>query len=153
MSDEEVEAELRKDGFDPAKLASGEAHATDGEGASRGMPETADKPVAEAKVAKVTPLVRRMRTATWLAAAAFLLVAGAVATMNREDHVASSRAQQAAALRNDAKGECAKARWRACLDRLDQADRLNPEGAQAPAVKSLRKEAEEGLGGGTGAPR
>jgi hypothetical protein len=138
MSDEDVEGELVKEGFDPAKVGSGK-------GAGKGP--VAPVPVTEARVAPVKRLPLHMRNATWLAAAGFLLVLGTVAVMNRDPNVTRSPAQHAAELRNDAKEECAKARWRACLDRLGEADGLDPEGAADTKVKALRKEAEQGVGG------
>jgi hypothetical protein len=138
MSDAEVEAELLKEGFDPADL-----------GSSAG--ETASPPATTAPVRRL-PLARRF--APWAAAAAVALLLGGVAALKKSDDVTRTPAEHAAALRESAREACAKAQWRTCLDRLDKADKYDAVGADDPRVRSLRHEAEQGLGGtGTGAPR
>jgi hypothetical protein len=139
MSDAELEAELIKDGFDPAKLGAGESKA--------GAPAP-DKEATEAKPAPVRRLPLRTRAAPWLMAAAMVaLVVGAIA-VNKNDGGSTHPpppAERAAELRDEAKAECAKAQWQTCLDRLDEADRLDPGGADDATVKALRRQAEEGV--------
>lgn len=52
---------------------------------------------------------------------------------------------RARALRADAMEACERAAWRACLDGLDRARGLDPEGDLAPAVGAARAKAEEAL--------
>jgi hypothetical protein len=53
--------------------------------------------------------------------------------------------EHAAKLREEARKACAKARWRTCLDRLDEADKIDPDRALDPGVRKLREQAKEGL--------
>jgi hypothetical protein len=150
MSDAEVEAELLKDGFDPADLGPSAGKPTgggnDGQGADPNKP-------APAKLAPVRRLPVA-RIASWAVAASLVLIVGTVAVMNRDEGVTRTAADHAAALREQAREACAKAQWRTCLDRLDAADEIDRGGADDPSVKNLRHQAEQGLGGApTGAPR
>ena len=52
---------------------------------------------------------------------------------------------RARSLRADALQACERNEWRPCLDGLDQARALDPEGEQAPAVGAARARAEDGL--------
>ncbi len=58
-------------------------------------------------------------------------------------HGAPAPAERAATLRKDAKAACDQSKWRTCLDRLNDADRLDPAGASE--TQTLRKRAEEEL--------
>lgn len=58
---------------------------------------------------------------------------------------APSPLEDARALRDRALQDCARAAWRACLDGLDQARALDPDGDRAPAVGAARAQAEEAL--------
>jgi hypothetical protein len=163
MSDDEVEAELLKAGFDPATLGSGEAGAGEGAKATTTTPttETATAttgttaetskatPPAESKPAPVRRLPTRTRIAALLAAATLPLLVGAVAAIMVPDLPTATPADHAATLRKEAQEECAEARWGSCLDLLDQADRVHPEGAGDAKVKELRRQAKQGLGRGT----
>jgi hypothetical protein len=138
MSDDEVEAELIKDGFDPAKLRAGGQSTKQGQGAP-------EKQATERKPAPVRRLSFVARTAPWLIAATLITLLGSVGVTSLVGRgQPDSRAQRAATLRNDAKEACAKAQWRTCLDRLDEADDLDRGGANEPSVQALRKQAEEG---------
>lgn len=53
--------------------------------------------------------------------------------------------ERARALRADAQKACDRAAWRACLDGLDQARGLDPEGDREPAIGAARAQAEEAL--------
>jgi hypothetical protein len=157
MTDEEVEADLVKAGFDPAKLAAPQAK----EAAQKDPAQKAeDAEVAaalaaaetDAKPARVRRLPFRGRMAVWLVAAA--VGGGAAATMapGLTGHGDSrSSIERAEALRKDARAACAKAQWRTCLERLDEADRVDPGGASDANVKALREQAERGVGGTGGA--
>lgn len=52
---------------------------------------------------------------------------------------------RARSLRADAMKACERGAWRPCLDGLDQARGLDPEGEQAPAVGAARLRAEDAL--------
>src|SRR5262249_38839182 len=52
---------------------------------------------------------------------------------------------RARALRAEALRACERAAWRACLDGLDEARGLDPDGDRDPAVGAARAAAEEGL--------
>ncbi len=52
---------------------------------------------------------------------------------------------RARALRDDALHACDRGEWRACLDGLDEARGLDPEGNRAPAIGAARAAAAEGL--------
>lgn len=56
-----------------------------------------------------------------------------------------SSLERARALRAEAFEECERSAWRPCLDGLDKARSLDPEGDAAPAVGAARARAEEGL--------
>jgi DNA-directed RNA polymerase specialized sigma24 family protein len=58
---------------------------------------------------------------------------------------APSPLEQARAHRDKALEECARAAWQACLDGLDKARALDPEGDKDPAVGAARQQAEEAL--------
>jgi hypothetical protein len=146
MTDEAVEAELLRDGFDPADLAPRQTEAT--------TMTTAEPPqTGEPKPAPVRRLPVRRQMVAWLVAANLALVAGAgTMTTGLTGGHAPSAAEQGAALRDGAKAACAKAQWRACLDDLDEADRVDPGGADEVDARELRQKAERALGGGR-APR
>jgi hypothetical protein len=156
MSDAEVEAELLKDGFDPADLVP-----SDGEKAAPGKPTGGGKDGQDADPNKSAPAklapVRRLpvgRIASWAVAASVVLIVGTVAVMNRDQGVTRTAADRAAELREQAREACANAQWRTCLDRLDSADEIDHAGADDPSVKNVRHQAEQGLGSAPpGAPR
>jgi hypothetical protein len=100
----------------------------------------------------VTRLPLRTRAAPWLIAATLTLTLVGLVSINTVSLVSHPRpqsaAERAAALRSDAEAACEQAKWRACLDRLDEADQLDPAGARETPVQTLRKKAEDALGGG-----
>jgi hypothetical protein len=53
--------------------------------------------------------------------------------------------EQAKKLRAEATEACDREDWRGCLDKLDEAAELDPEGAKAAGVVELRKRAEDAL--------
>jgi hypothetical protein len=129
MSDQELEAELLKDGFDPKDLESPKIE----------TPESKSKPAP----------VRRLpvrRAAPWLIAATLTFTLIGLATMNVVTVVgqgAPDPAERAGTLRKDAKAACDQSKWRTCLDRLNDADQLDPAGASG--TQALRKKAEDEL--------
>jgi DNA-directed RNA polymerase specialized sigma24 family protein len=58
---------------------------------------------------------------------------------------APSPLEDARALRDKALDDCARAAWDACLDGLDKARALDPDGDKAPRIGDARKRAEEAL--------
>ena len=60
--------------------------------------------------------------------------------------VGSPRPQKdAPALRHDALAACDAGEWRECLDDLDEARDLDPDGDEAPAIREARERAERAL--------
>ncbi|MBW2528240.1 MAG: sigma-70 family RNA polymerase sigma factor [Deltaproteobacteria bacterium] len=57
----------------------------------------------------------------------------------------SPAAERAVELRREALEACDAERWSACLDRLDRARRLDPAGADDPAIRAARRRASEAL--------
>src|SRR5689334_21878525 len=53
--------------------------------------------------------------------------------------------EEARALRDKALENCAKSEWQPCLDGLDKAKALDPDGDRDPAVGEARKKAEDAL--------
>jgi RNA polymerase sigma factor (sigma-70 family) len=53
--------------------------------------------------------------------------------------------ERARVLRADALRACERKEWRSCLDRLDEARGLDPDGDRAPAIGAARQQAEDGL--------
>ena len=161
MSDAEVEAELLKDGFDPADLGltanekneKAAPHATTGGGNGKEDHADANK-VTPAKLAPVRRLPVAWRLAPLAAAATVAMAFGGRALLTGTGGSTTSTTQHAAELREQARESCAKAQWRTCLDRLDEADEIDRPGADDPRVRDLRHQAEQGLGGaGTSGPR
>ena len=142
MSDEELEAELLKDGFDPAELA----------GHEKARPERAGP--LKAKIGAPTP-IRRTRWTVLLAAAMIVLVAlagGGVAIVasnwergdTRDTHPPPPKTH-AEALRAQGLDACDRDEWKLCLQRLDEAKELDPKGDSAKRVQDARTAAEQAL--------
>src|SRR5260370_24360326 len=91
----------------------------------------------------------RGRAAAWVTAAtvtaAFIGVASRNTVVAVGHGAPDSSAQRAAKLRKDAEQACGQSQWRTCLDRLDEADRLDPATANEPRLQDMRKKAENGL--------
>jgi hypothetical protein len=93
---------------------------------------------------------RRMVRALWLALpAAAALVGGAIALMtsgegDRAGSPGAGHVQAAKSLREKARHECAQNEWKACLDDLDAAKRLDP-GGEDEAIQRERAAAEGAL--------
>lgn len=93
---------------------------------------------------------RRTARASWaayLAAALFTSVALLVWLHSRPNDIAKgpSPQQLAAWQRRDALDDCAEQRWKACLDGLDEAARIDPKGDSAPAIVKARDDARKHL--------
>jgi Asp-tRNA(Asn)/Glu-tRNA(Gln) amidotransferase C subunit len=158
LSDEELDAEMRQDGMDPARapsleqlLAKAKVHAAKLE---------AERP----RVAQAVPLEsetrrRAPRGLVWLLAAALALGVGLVAfaegpaiiayferpqiTPDNERTPAPTPHEVAEKLRDDAMGHCAVASWASCKDKLDEAARLDPAGESETSVQQLRARIDE----------
>jgi hypothetical protein len=140
MSDEEVEAELLKDGFDPADLAESEKAPSS---------QVIALP-AKAKTKTPTP-IRRTRRAVLLAAATVgAMAAGVAVVVSNGGHsgglVSRPRPDpRAEALREQGLDACSRREWRLCLQHLDEAKELDAEGDRAKSVQDARAEARQGL--------
>lgn len=171
MSDDEVEAELLKDGFDPSDLvapalppAGKKALASPAavqpvaasEGPAAGKSEAVGAKKAEpiqAEKTKAPIPLRRTRWQVLLVAATLSTVAlalggmGVVAIALRESDqkVAQSAKKAAAELRAKGFGACDRHEWQMCLSYLDQAKARDSEGDSATRVQQARAEAERAL--------
>jgi len=131
LSDEALDRELADAGVDAKEVRErGRAIAGKLSGAGKGEPG--------APLARVAPF-RRARWAVLMAAALgsiSLAVVGGVEAVGRSPH------RDAAALRAKASGECAGARWKACLDDLNAARALDPAVDEDVTVRETRRAAE-----------
>jgi hypothetical protein len=146
LSDEELDAELKRAGSDPAKVRER------GEALGR-------KLAPEEKAPAPAPAPRRTGRVVWLVAAAFgALLVGLVA-VNVSGVMARFRPlpigpdegglsappgalakRQAATLRDQGLGECAKGAYDACKGHLDAAMQLDPAGEADPRVVRARED-------------
>jgi hypothetical protein len=62
-----------------------------------------------------------------------------------ELHQVNGENQVAMDLRRRAAEDCATSRWKACVDELDQAKRMDPDGDRSPAVLKERQDAKAAL--------
>ncbi len=147
----QAEKELAEAGFDvAAERAKGVALIDELE-AGRHASERKAVPSGDgAHVVKLAAPSRRVIRARWLALpAAAVLAAGAVALMTGVVSVGSGHPRQedlqaARTLRDNARHECAESKWKACLDDLDSAKKLDP-GGEDDAVRRDRAAAEGAL--------
>lgn len=134
MSPEERRRELHEAGFDLEKV-----HAqADALGAEPVRPE----PVA---------VLRPKRSRRAVVAAAVIALAAGIALVVRSalepTPVAAHHPDQAPAaarardLRAEARDDCAAKSWATCLEKLDEARALDPDGDESPEVQSLRRAA------------
>lgn len=154
LSDQELEAELLKEGFDRADLAGPETVV------KRAIQRFDER--ARRRAAPVRP-VRSARLISWLAAAAFGLLAvvtavernGIIAWFRHEPiapvpsrefsppkvpDLELARQERAKALRDEAYPACGRAAWTLCESKLDEAKALDPSGEQDPNVQTARRE-------------
>lgn len=154
LSDQELEAELLKEGFDPADLAGPE---TVVKRAIQRFDEKAQRPAAPVRPRRSARLI------SWLAAAAFGLLAivtaaerNVVIAWFRHEPIAPvptrefsppkppdlelTRQERANALRNEAYPACGRTAWTLCESKLDEAKALDPSGEQDPNVQTARRE-------------
>ncbi len=137
---------------------------------ARAFREEMSRRVAERRVARerATKASRRpqRRTVVWLVAAALGVAAGGgllYARLSRQPLPApvppaptpsapatepsgwASQNIAAEGLRQQAYARCDASDWIGCLERLDEAARIDPAGDAAPAVQQARRKASEGL--------
>jgi hypothetical protein len=143
LSDEELDAELAKGGADPQKVR---AH---GEALAARMVEKGRRVEED----KAPPRLVRVRWVAWLAAAA---VSGSAATFavvsanpglvaqppSLQPHPAPSPAE----LRDEGLTACDHHDWALCLELLDRAKALDPQGDTTPHIQDARSSAHKALG-------
>jgi hypothetical protein len=162
LSEEELDAEMRHKGKDPARvpsleqlLAKAKVHAAKLEAERPRVAQAV--PLEPVRLEPATP--RRTPRLVWLLAAALALGVGLVAfaegpaiiayferpqiTPDNERTPAPMPHELAEKLRNDAVGHCAVASWASCKDKLDEAARLDPAGESEPDVQQLRARIDE----------
>jgi hypothetical protein len=159
LSGDELRAELRAAGVDPARVPDGKElqrrllarrkREGDGAGAQGGEPAPTPR-----RANPVVPIRRWPRVAWLLAAAlavAILLALSGPAVVARfhdeqgntgEEAPRPTRHEAAENLRDEAMDRCAQAAWSTCRDKLDEAARLDPAGESEPRVKKARADLE-----------
>ncbi len=152
MTGDELDAELRAAGLDPAEAAKigadvlGPVPASSNGGVASEVP--ARTGVAEAKGA-VREAPRRRRRVYWIAGfAAAAVVIGVLVTRPSggppvgTGHPDTAALKEAADLRERAFGACDQGYWAACEDALNAARSLDPAGEAAPRVVAARRSIE-----------
>jgi len=134
LSDAELDAELRAEGFDPPRVRARGAAIAD-ELMRRGARTRQ----------KVNPPRRRRTSWTVALVAAALAAAGiaGAAILSLPHRRAPTTEDRAAQLRREAAEACAEALWGRCEDKLDEARALDPAGDSDPVVGALRRLAQE----------
>jgi hypothetical protein len=159
MSVDEVESELRARGLDPSRVSSAEELVAGAQARAARKNGATTKADAGPSAAKVVPMPVRSKKARWLtmlAAAALGVLIWMVVAQPHAKRIdvdsalpRSSRAR-AELLRDDAAKECAEARWSACEERLDAAQRLDEAGESEARVVGMRRAIEQATGGDAG---
>jgi hypothetical protein len=165
LGDEERHAEMRAEGLDPEGIPSAEellAGARAKAAARKALHAGGGRHVSH--IAALRPRRRSMR-AVWLAAAAFLLVLGALAATESAAIVAWLRGpteepirpdeekappaptphEMAQKLRDEARQSFILARYSESLRKLDAAKEIDPAGEEEPEVRVLRRAVTEML--------
>jgi hypothetical protein len=95
----------------------------------------------------VVPISRaRSRVVRWGAGFAIAAAIGGGYAATTVSGVMTSPTQYAEERRHDAEKACGRSDWAACLKALDDADRADPDGANDPHERELRRAAQAGLG-------
>jgi hypothetical protein len=162
LSDAELDAELAAGGLDPKRVrergnalgeqleqrieekAKARAKATNAQTPVSHEPPS--EPAGTAGGADAPPKVVPFRRARWVALLAAALGGGAVVAMSGGGLPTRSALDRANELRASASKACAAGQWRACLDALDQAKGLDPDGDRTDAVREERRAAQSALG-------
>jgi hypothetical protein len=114
--------------------------------------ESAPAPASAPNVVALTPRAKRPRPA--VTAVVIVALAASVALIvyaSRPDPKVTApapevtQAQRVEHVRVGAQVACAQEHWKVCLDRLDEAREMDPNGDGAPDVQALRKLATERL--------
>jgi hypothetical protein len=145
LSDEELDKELAAEGVDPEAVRErGKAFA-----------EKLMQQHAPGEPEKVRPLRRRGSARgsamVWISGAALAAasVAAVISTQPPPPRPPAAGAPaDAVGLRRRAADDCAAGRWSACLEDLNRAEELDPDGAKDPGVVRLKREASERVGHG-----
>jgi hypothetical protein len=162
LSDAELDAELAAGGVDPkrvrergnelgeqlaqrsAEKAKAQTETTNGRAAAPTGPQ--GESVRPAGGTDARPKVVPFRRARWVALMAAALGGGAVVVMTGVPGVTTSTLERAHQLRASATKACAVSQWRECLDALNQAKELDPDGDQTDVVREERRIANLALG-------
>ena len=141
MTDEELDAELAKDGVTPAKQAELAARA-----------RAATKKTESAKVVDIRSR-RRWPTAVGWASLGFAAAAAAVLVLNSSGAITVAiggkplpsatytavGAGDPASVRGEAAAACDQEKWAECLAKLNEARASDPAGDSKPSVQDLRR--------------
>ena len=147
MTPEERREELVKAGYDLDKV-----HADADAFFASLPPATGPAPVATAvavaaPVPTAAPAQRPKRTRMVVTVFGALALAAVLALVIKAAQppppVGASPGAHAAALRREARAACEAHVWKTCLDKLDEARGLDPDGDQDPDVQRLRQSAAE----------
>ncbi|MGH7271637.1 MAG: hypothetical protein ACREJ3_14495, partial [Polyangiaceae bacterium] len=154
----DLDRELRAAGIDPVEVrARGEAIGREArrEAARMLAGDAAGDPSAEggraaeraAEKKKKPAKIVRMQWAGLIAAAVAAVVAsvGGVEAWLAPGAGVGSAPPSAERLREEGLDACARARWRECVARLDDAKKIDPAGDDRAAVRSARAAAEKAL--------
>ena len=163
MTDEELLAELKAEGREPARPESTEALVArlkarsergrgkeQEEGSEGGERAASVTGAASRRVAPVVPLRPRgslvLKVVSSVAAAAVVVVVVSAA-VHREDFVGSAPDdhEKAEAIRREAFGKCEAKDWQGCAELLNRAAAVDPAGEREQAVKKARGEIDRGL--------
>jgi len=161
MSEEELDRELRAEGMDPEELAReaevllARLHAVE-----PSLPHVARAEPAEPPLPARVLVARPRRRFPLDAAAAGLVAAGVtVAVLAHRDPPRphhgtpeTSRLELATTLRSEASEAYARGAYRECLEKLDQAGAVDPEGESSAEVVGLRADALKALSPVTSVP-
>jgi hypothetical protein len=151
MTDEELLAELKAEGREPARPESTEALVARLKARSergRGK-EQEEGPEGGERAASVTGAASRrvvLKVVSSVAAAAVVVVVVSAA-VHREDFVGSAPDdhEKAEAIRREAFGKCEAKDWQGCAELLNRAAAVDPAGEREQAVKKARGEIDRGL--------
>lgn len=158
LTDEALDAEIRKRGGDPERVPTAEHYLA--KATARAAKTAAPAPAAPApptqRVAPVVRIRRPWRTALIVLAATFV-AAFAIYVATKPPRVATppTDKQMAEGEREIAEASCAMKEWSACKKYLDEAATLDPAGESEPRVQKARAEiaaAAAGHSSESGAP-